>query len=295
MKVLFVFLHGIGDCIMFTPAIRMYKERYPDRSLGIMCLPLTEQFWLAHPRIDEVFVSKKKDPLPHGRLPSYIIQRMKLQKLINRIRRDHHYDKVEYIVPHSIHILGMSIPVPGLVRRMLTMRFESHEIIRLCNKLGVGSGRKWPADFKQEIFIPRKYDAQARQILRNIKCQKPICILHAQASSRNKSLTFREKNALIDILRRKYTVCLMQERAYRLDVKGLFTTEVITSAAIIKKAKLFVGIDSGPAHIAEVLGIPRIIITKVFRSRLLYMADNRSLLLDKFDRSKIERYVNHAR
>ena len=198
MKVLFVYLHGIGDCIMFTPAVRMYKEKYPERRIGILCLPLTESFWKSYPLVDEVFVSYRKDPLHHGLLPVYLLERMKLQKIINKVKRDHGYDKVEYIVPHSFEFIWMSIPIPGVIRRLLTIPFETHEVLKLCKRLNVGQGRHWPIDFKQELHLTKSYRNEAQKILKNMKFKKPVCIIHATASSKNKSLSDLEKNLMID-------------------------------------------------------------------------------------------------
>ena len=83
----------------------------------------------------------------------------------------------------------------------------------------------------------------------------------------------------------------MHEPAYRPDIKALITKDILLSAAIIAKAKLFIGIDSGPAHIAEVLDIPRVIITKTFKSDLLFMPAKNALLLDRFDRAKILSFI----
>ena len=291
MKVLFVYLHGIGDCIMFTPAIRMYKEKYPEKKIGILCLPLTESFWKSYPLVDEVFVSYRKCPLHHGMLPLYLFERMKLQKIIKKIKRDYKYDKVEYIVPHSFRFLGMSIPMPGVIRRLLTIPFETHEVLKLCRRLNVGYGRRWPIDFKQEMRLTKNCHNEAREILKKLKGKMPLCIIHATASSRNKSLSSSEKDELIDSLKDKYTICLLQEQAYRPDVKALITKDILLSAAVIAKAMLFIGIDSGPAHIAEVFDVPRVIITKTFKSELLFIPSKNALLLDHFDRAKILGFI----
>lgn len=297
MKVLFVYLHGIGDCIMFTPAIRMYKEKYPERKIGILCLPLTESFWKSCPLIDEVFVSYRKDPLHHGLLPLYLLERMKLQKIIKKIKRDHGYDKVEYIVPHSFKFLGMSIPIPGVIRRLLTITFETHEVLKLCKRLNLGQGKHWPMDFKQEITLTKQHKTEGAIWQNALKGKKPMCIIHVTASSKNKSLTNQEKQSLIEMLSQKYTVILLQEKSQDPRVKTLITNDVMVSAAVIAKAKLFIGIDSGPAHIAEVLDIPRVIITKTFRSELLFIPSKNALLLDSFDIRLIKQfaYDNHRK
>ncbi len=277
---------------MFTPAIRMYKEKYPDRKLGMLCLPLTESFWKAHPLIDQVFVSYRKYPLHHGILPLYIFERMKLQRIVKKIKRDYGYDKVGYIVPHSWRVFGMAVPVPGVIRRLITLPFEKHEVLKLCKRLNVGYGRRWPVDFKQEIYIPKNYQNEAQKVLRKIIGKKPLCIIHATASSKNKSLTLQEKYHVIIQMKEKYEICLLHEPAYRPDVKALITKDILLSAAIIAKAKLFIGIDSGPAHIAEVLDIPRVIITKTFKSGLLFIPGKKALLENSFDKKKIAVFLS---
>lgn len=291
MKVLFVFLHGIGDSIMFTPAVRLYHDKHPDRKIGILCTPLNKTFWESHPLLEEVFVSEFKEPPHHGNLPRYLIERIKIQQQINKIKKEYHYDKVEYIVPHSWRILECSIPIPGILRRLFTLRFEKHETLKLCSRLRVGDGLHWLHNFKQEIFITPKHQRKAQAILKKIKNTKPLCILHAQASSPNKSFTPEEKDDAIDLLKENYTVCVLQEKAHRSDVQELITPDVMVSAAIFKTAKLFIGVDSGPAHIAEVLHIPHVIITKAFKSDLLYLTDKRTLLLDSYDKKKVENFL----
>lgn len=291
MKVLFVYLHGIGDCIMFTPALRMYKEKYPDRNIGILCLPLTEQFWKSLPYIDQVFVSYRTKPPHHGMLPFYVFERMKLQRIINKIKRDFKYDKVEYIVPHSWRIFLVSIPVPGVIRRLITLPFEKHEVLKLCKRLNVGQGKRWPVDFKQEVVLKKQYKDEASILTKALKGKKPLCIIHAQASSKSKSLTPQEKNEMISLMQKRYTVCVLQEKSFNPRAKYVVTKEIMISAAIIAQVKLFMGIDSGPAHIAEVLNVPRVIITKAFKPELLYLPAKNALLLDRVKRTKIAAFI----
>lgn len=295
MKTLMVFLHGIGDCIMFTPALKFYKEKHSSDEISVLCLKLTEELWKSNHLVKNVFVSSYfKNPPSHGNIIQYIFERIKIQKEINWIKQKYGIDKVIYIVPWSIRLFNISIPLPGKLRRLpLFYKLEDHEVLKLCKHLQVNDNKTWPYDFKQTIFISDKHRKKASGIIKNLGTKKPICIMHTSASSGNKSLSEKEAEGIINYLKSKgIGVILINSNLNFKKVKKINSDSVLLSAALIEYCDLFIGIDSGPAHIAEVLNKPSIVIAKAFRTELLYIKKDNSLLLDKYDYNKITKGID---
>jgi len=293
MKVLIVYLHGIGDSILFTPALRFYREKHPDYELYILCLKLTEGLWKTNPIIKKVFASSYFNKPPHhGWYHLYILERIKIQKEINKIRTENNIDKVVYIVPRSIKLFKFLLPLPGKIRRLpFFHKFEEHEIIKLCRLLNVDKNKLWPKDFKQEIYITDKYRKKASDILKKIK--KPICVMHTSGSSKNKDLTAYEANKIIDYLKEKgFNIIILNGNLKNSKIHLINSNSILLSAALIEKSDLFIGIDSGPAHIAEALNKSSVVIAKAFRTELLYMKKNNNMLLNNYDYGKIREAID---
>lgn len=278
---------------MFTPAVRMYKEKYPNATLGILTLSLTAPLWKNNRHIDAVFESKHfHQPPNHGNYFKYVQQRIIIQKEIQEVVKIFAPSKIEYIIPHAYLICGVNFPVPGVLRRFFFDRFENHELLRLCKRLKVGAAKHWPTDYYQELDIPRNSRAKARKILTKKKIPHKFCIIHCEASSQNKALSNQEKEDIIlSVKESGYTVVLLQDDSLRIDVTPICTNDILASAALIKECDLFIGVDSGPSHIAEVLDKKRIIISKIFKTKLLYLECQKSFVFDGFDGSKIRKAI----
>ena len=295
MKRLFVFLHGIGDCIMFTPALRFYKEKNPNDKVFVLTLDFTRDIFRNNPYIDGVIVSKKFSRVPNfANYFKYIPnERKMLMNEIASIKKRYEIDEIDVILPHSISLFGIKLSIPGKLRRLpLFYRLEKHEIIKLCREIGVSGGKDWPSDFKQEIFLSKDDLYKAKQTIKRLKVKHPFSIIHADASSDNKSLSKDETDKLIETLKDKgFDVLLLNSTSERKDVKKFESKSISLSSGIIQMCSLFVGIDSGPAHIAEALEKRLIVISKAFRVENLFINRKKSLLLNGFDLDKIVTYL----
>lgn len=293
MKILFIYLHGIGDSILFTPALKFYKEKYPNHELYILCLNLTKELWETNPIIKKVFISSYFNKPPHhGWYHIYLFERIKIAKEIKRIKKENNIDKIIYIVPRSIKLFKFLIPLPGKIRRLpFFYKFEEHEAIKLCKLLNI-KHKSWPDDFKQNIFIKENYKKKAQNILNKIKIKRSICIMHTSGSSKNKDLSNQEVNQIINYLKEKnFNIILLNSNSNN-NTYSINSDSILLSAALIEKSDLFIGIDSGPAHIAEVLNKPSIVIAKAFRTELLYIKRDNNLLLNNYDYNKIKEAID---
>jgi len=297
MRILFVFLHGIGDCLMFTPALRMYKEEHKSDIFDILTLDLTKEIWQNNPNINTVFVSKFiKSPPNHGNYLKYFFQRIKIKNEINEIKKRFNYNRVEYVVPQSFRIFGLTIPIPGLLNRTILKKFDKHETVKLCRRLNVGKDKKWPDAFFKELNIPSRNIKNAESLLKKSNVNGKFYVLHTTAFARNRKLTKDESIQLINLLyNNKIKVIVLQKEDQNKDTIYIKTQDLMTSAAIIKKCSLFVGIDSGPAHIAEALKKRSVIISKAFKGSLRYIETKSFKLIDKFDIALIKKDINEKR
>ena len=282
-----VFLHGIGDSIMFTPALRKYKRKYPGREIQLLVLQLTYPFWKLCPYVTKVHTSKEfQNPPRHGNLLKYIKERIKIQKEINIIKDKEKIDKVEYLVPWSLKVLRISIPIPGIIRRLpLMYKLEPPEVIKLTKRLKVYAGE--PAKIlKQEIYGTKE------KVQLTIPKRKKLCIMHTVGSSTNKSLTREEEEKIIAYLKDNgWNVILLQKVSANKGIISFISKNIAKTVGLITKCDLFIGIDSGPAHIAEALRKPRVVISKAFHTDLLYLKSDKTVLLNKFDFEKVKNMI----
>lgn len=154
----------------------------------------------------------------------------------------------------------------------LGLNFEKMSGWHIIDALAVGAGFK-PGEVKRTLeMFPEKAD----EYWARMKVNSNNYVVLAPGPGLWEGRNWKETNWQViakKLLERGLQVCLVgtQERAYRLpctfDMRG--RTDFHQLAAIIKRAKLFVGIDSFPIHVAGAMGTPRIGLFGVTRPDLI--------------------------
>ncbi len=288
MKILFSFFHGIGDAVMFIPALRMYKEKNPKIKIGILCPQFIKEIFELCPYVDKVFISKNNNPR-YGILPLFLIDRFKIQKEAKEIKKQNKYCKLKFIVPHGINSY---LPIPGKLLSLFPFlyRLDKNEIKKFCNILKVGKNKIWEKDFFTEIFIDKKEEEKSKKFLKEIKGK--IAVVHLGSTSDRRGFNEKEKKEILDLLiKNNFKIILLFDKSNKKQVISYFPKTISFSAGLIKNCNLFIGSDSGPANIAAALKVPSIIISKIIPPHLRFLKRKNLISLYKYNLKEIENAV----
>ena len=199
---------------------------------------------------------------------------------MERVLREGAYDAAIELRGDFRHILAMANTGikyrVGLARTglgfLLTHRLEyqpgQHEIERNLESLrqmGIEISRK--AKFPQ--LYPRKIDdLNQKKVRKKLGITHPVLAVHATCFALAKRWPIASWAQLLDKLPKKIDVVLIGAESEKTDMetiqkacrRKIFLTAGLLSlpelTAFLKKSKLFIGVDSGPAHIAAAVGIP---------------------------------------
>lgn len=254
-RILVVFLHGLGDNIMATPALRGLKKKFPKSHITLMCLKTlpAKDIWEANPYVDEVVESKFPfNPRWWHPIAYFFSDHWKLLKEIRKLDREKRFDKV-YIV-----------------KLFLDRRFKSHKIIRIAKELNVILD-----DYKTDFFVSKEDINEAEKILRKYKLKsgRYVCLHRTASDYDRKSWSMKDAQDVCNALKEKVLV-FNSDKSFRLEenkesghLKGKNVVNYISknlrvSAAILKKSKGLIGIDSIMSHIAGAFEVPAIVLYK---------------------------------
>lgn len=231
-------LRSLGDCVLTTPALSLLKRHRPDLKISVVVEPRFAEIFSNNPDIDETRESMTRADLVlnlHGGTRSLVLTALSRAKF--RAGFAHHRYSFVYShkIPTAQQILGVS-------RRVHTAEH-------------LASATFWLGVPKQEI--PR-----ARLIVADPPPdRRPYAVIHPFAARPDKA----------------WPVARFLEVARNLNLDPIFLagpTDDLTpfenfqtareslriTKSLISGASLFIGNDSGPAHIAAAFGIPVVVL-----------------------------------
>lgn len=286
-------LQNIGDMIVFLPALRRLKENMPDAKVTLLCKhPGGIEIASQCPWVDDMIVIRNRSlreklriimqlrrmhvdmfivsPQDQGKVPwgvmggakkiaafpeiwyKGVVKREKWRWAIS-IRPEFKRDKTE--TENSITLIDAALDACGIrpsatpdcqpvysrfkpetepkIERILSGFRKTHDTPLIVSSIiSKGASKNWPAENYVSLFR-RLIDAKKAQV-----------ILIGAASDKDKyaEVTARFSN---DEMR---------------SFAGEFSID--ESACMIKKANLYIGTDSGPAHIANAVGTPSVVFFK---------------------------------
>jgi ADP-heptose:LPS heptosyltransferase len=273
-RVLIVRLRSMGDTILMTPALRLLRDWRPDLEISVLVEAPWDELLEGNPAVDSVVVLRSKLGAAwrvrrarfsavvnlHGGPTSALLTRLSGAKL--RAGFAHFRDVSAYglRVPTAQEILGRQGPV------------HTAEHIASCFFwLGVPRSEIPPA----EVFPSPQAVEQVKSHLQSMGLEEGegYAVIHptaVYASKQWKARGFAEAGAYLkrDFGLQPIYVCgrgeggaldAMQRETLHpiLRAEGLPIRELV---ALIAGARVFVGNDSGPAHIAAAARIPVLVI-----------------------------------
>ena len=279
-SILVVQLDHIGDAVLSTGMIRTLRERFPRAAIDVLAALWNADVFRGNPALRNVLVSECNW---QARQPG---RRAYLSEVLRQSRRLRRFGYDLGIDPRGDFLVACLLWLAGIPRRLgwdcgggdflLTdvvrwdaARHEAESRLALVEPLGVARN-----SVRTELF-PTWADSYAvRESLASLgECHAPIIVLHVGAGTAAKQWPISHFRQLIERLTRELdgTVILVGAAGERCRVRQLAgaTPRVVDwtgrltllqLAALAAEADLFIGGDSGPAHVAAAMGTPSVVL-----------------------------------
>lgn len=261
-SILVIQLRQMGDLLLSTPAIRMLRKRYPESELCVLVDEIFEQIFILNPHINALIKRKPN---------SSIIESI---NTIRQVRRKKFDLIIDFLANPRTALISL------LSRAKLTVSYANRSR-SFIYKLKVKPYGDYVAVEKQSLLIPLGIEPEKEPELDffladsgiktvdeflsglNVNSEDFLVVIdpfHKRKSREWKPEYFLE---IADWLSRRFKAKVIfsyapqnQERAKNLILKGRekhylsFKTDLFELGALIRRAKLFIGNDGGPRHIA---------------------------------------------
>ncbi|MBI5779438.1 MAG: glycosyltransferase family 9 protein [Planctomycetes bacterium] len=275
-KILIVRLSAIGDVINTIPALTALRQNFPKSFIGWVVEDKAGDLLVGNPYLDQVFVWHRRS---HGKIT-------KALGLIQELRRH----KFDVAIDFQGNLKSGLITSLSRAKILVGMKpakegnalFTNHKVtlpdkkmnrvernLYILNQLGVNTGvfnwRKIPS-----LFSPADKAHVDEFLTENNPSNKPIIILHPGTSEFGlfKRWAPAKYAQLADRLTQKFkAICIIswagkekplaESISAQMQSKPLIFAEQISLnklAALVKRAELFIGSDSAPVHLANLLG-----------------------------------------
>ncbi len=276
MNILLLQLKRIGDLILTTPAIAALREKFPDATLSLVVSPAVEELLPAVSGIDKVFVVRGKADdaldwiaLAWGKF-DYCLDFTRndrssfltlLSQAKKRITSDHPNLRTK------IRARSYNEFVESPVRELHTVDYH----LALLKPLGI-----YDASRAIRLDLPDSKVEEAERLLKAAQAGEDFVILHPGSARAEKFWEADRWAKLIDhCVRERQMKCVLtggrsaMERTQIATIKSASQSDVIdlsgktdllTLAALVRKARLLVTVDSAPMHFAAAWETPQVVL-----------------------------------
>jgi heptosyltransferase-2 len=285
-SIVIVQLDHIGDAVLSTPMLRTLRKRFPAASIDVVASQSNREIFETNPHLRYVHVSACNWLARRAGRQQYFGEAFRLARLLRRFRYDLGID------PRGDFLATVALWLAGIPRRLgwacggggflLTdsapwdaTRHEVESRGALVESLGILASHTRP-----ELFPSWSDTYHVRELLAAVpELRPPLLVLHIAAGTKAKRWPARHWGELLERLSRErfgsvilvgdsadQSLCrsLLHASPRAIDWTGRLT--LMQLAALLDEADLFIGCDSGPAHIAAAMGTPSV---------LLFSATNR--------------------
>ncbi len=279
-RILVIKLRYLGDVLLTTPVFDTLRSRYPDAFIAAVVNRGTEDMLTKNPAIDKILTIERDSRL--------LTDFQKQFQLIKEIRNLHFDIALELTHSDRAAVLAW---LSGARRRFayrprkekrLHLKLLLTDLIPVSKNLHVIEKHLEMARALGCSFLPTKpmlywspQDQSAcEDILKSngVSGNLPYVVVHPTSTAIHKVWTAEGYAALCDYLTEKKAIrtiliCGKDEEEFRLnrkicdlakcpplDLGGKLSLK--QTAALLSKALLFIGIDSGPMHMAAAVGTP---------------------------------------
>lgn len=274
-RILILQLQQVGDTVVFSAALRAIRRRFPDARIAALVNPVSAQLLEPSPHLDELIVAPDWNRLRGGHR---LLRMLPQLRAIRRMRFDCVIaDVTEQSLAYAIiaRVTGAPVRVgfaSARASRLYTLRvpFRADAPFVLCNldlarALGADAG-----DAREEVAISEAAaDGATRLLAEGGLAAQRLAVVHPGSNWQSKTW-YADRWAVVadDLARRGLAVVFVGtpgERDAVESARAAMTARSVSLvgrttlpelAAVIARASLFVGTDSGPRNIAGALGVP---------------------------------------
>lgn len=259
-RILIIRPDAIGDCVLITPAIKAIKKRFPNATISVLAQELTRDIFATNPDIAEVLTDLKE--IKPGKYDLSI----------------HYYNELPYALAAKRagikYRLGDPSKFPvgllyNLKYRQNWRDITKHEVeqnLLLLKPLGIETSNE-----KLDLHIDPEALRRVKTLLQNhnIRPDDPLVGLQFNTGKGNKPWLPTNYGVVAQYLVKKgfkvvatgqATDHLLIQKALRVAPGAIIDLTQKTSLreliALTSLYKIFIGVDTGPFHIAAALGIP---------------------------------------
>jgi heptosyltransferase I len=289
-NILIIRLDDTGDVLFSTPVPYNLKQHYRGSKITFLTAGWAKELIMDNPYVDEVICY---DAPWFNRKNKKVFEFRRFFKLAGELRR-HNYDLGIDLKGDFRHIVLMALSgvrfrtgygITGggfLLHRKVDYRENVSPIEHNLDIL-----RAMPIDIitnKPMVYASKESEQDIAGFMRESSIEENdfIAIIHADAGCQSKNWLDERFTGLIDIISKDYKAKIIlvgseEDKAKNDKIISLSNAGAINAVgkislggltALMKKASLFIGIDSGPGHIAAIEGIPSVII-----SSNIYLSD----------------------
>jgi heptosyltransferase II len=306
MRILVNALSGIGDAIMFSPALALLKKHLPDSQIDMMVMfRQVEELYSTNPAIDNIFfIDFLKQPKLTSIKQVRALKKNKYDYSLNVYpsnRRE--YNVVQYltgakkrIAAKYLHEAGMNLDflnttlIPEVKNRHNVI--ENYELVK---QIAPNATKEELGDYV--INIPEgDTEFAARYFEENNLNDSFVVGFHAGSATFkghiNKRWSSYKYSELAKELNAKYNAQVILfgteddvNNSILKEIKGFGykpkVNGIMQSLALMKQCNLFVSNDTALMHLASGLGVPQIAIFGYTNSRELHPWKNKHLIVRK--------------
>jgi len=280
MKILIVALSGIGDALMFTPALKLLKKNLPEAQIdALVMIKGAEDIYSSNPNIDRIYYF---DFLKEGKLNSlkFVVGlRNKYDASINVYPSNRkEYNIIQYLIGAKhragVRYLRRDKQNFGFLNNISVLEDDAlHNAqtnIKLCEAL---TGKKFDVESPLEFYLTGKDENLSKQFYTNhsIKDDELVIGFHPGCATHKNHIKRRwepEKFAELGkkLIKEKKSKILLFGGPDEKELKENVFSQINSSdsfivnsgslkesAAIMKRCNLFVTNDSSQMHIAAAM------------------------------------------
>lgn len=274
-SILVVSLDNLGDLVFASALLHPLRERFPQARIGVWCKAYASGLAPLLPHVDEVYASDPFWDRSPGGSKGSISRFLSTRGLVKRAGFDR---AIIFSAPWRAAAAVASVGIPqriGLARRrnerwltdVLPAEDRSkpvlHEVARLLDPLGIQKSNL--------IYrLDASHLAAEHAVVREVFGDDPFVALHPFAGSEKRCVSLDEwirvaaalgphrilwigTTSELDRLRKRSD---MKTQSIYSDALSRGSLTVV--AVAISHARLFIGHDSGPMHVAAALSVPTV-------------------------------------
>ncbi|MGA1804746.1 glycoside hydrolase family 99-like domain-containing protein [Rhizobium sp. HT1-10] len=245
MKVLVGLIEHIGDIIACEPVSRYLRNAYPDAEISWAVSKPYSVLIDANPNIDNTIV---------------------LGCLTDWIKKTKHEDFDLIVDLHVNYRVCECCRIP-LVKQHGNPLVNAHEWFdygSILEAFSIGAGLP-PMTVTPKMYI----GADIEETVDGLGLPADYCVIHRESNNVDKDWDTEKWRQTVAWIQEKHGLAVVEIGASKAgarlpDLPGVIDltnkTSLLGTAEVIKRAKLFIGVDSGPAHMANAVGTSGVVL-----------------------------------